>query len=86
LDEVDMPAIVPRVPKEVVIAGNIPTVKVLAQGTVEDVRRVVADLCEGMRDIPTFLCMPGCEVPTEATLENLRAMIDESQKYAKKQS
>jgi len=85
LDEVDMPVIVPRVPKEVVIAGNIPTVKVLAQGTVEDVRRAVADLCEGMRDIPTFLCMPGCEVPTEATLENLRAMIDESQKYAKKQ-
>ena len=44
LDEVDMPAVVPRVPKEVLIAGNIPTVKVLAQGTVEDVRRAVADL------------------------------------------
>ena len=86
LDDVDMPAIVPRVPKAVPIAGNIPTVEVLSRGTVEDVRRKVAELCEDMRDIPTFLCAPGCEVPPDTPLENLKAMIDESQKQAKMRS
>lgn len=73
---VDLPAIVSRVPADVVIMGNLNPVGTLLTGTPEEVRRETGELMERMAGVPNYLGMSGCDIPLPAPLENIRAMVE----------
>jgi uroporphyrinogen decarboxylase len=74
LDKVDLAAAVPRIPKDVVIIGNIDPIQVLEQGSPDEVKREVEELFGRMEGIPAFICAPGCDVSPQTPIENLAAM------------
>lgn len=73
---VDLPAIAPRVPEDVVIMGNINPVGTLLSGTPEEVRRETRELMKRMAGVPNYLGMSGCDIPLPTPIENIRAMVE----------
>jgi uroporphyrinogen decarboxylase len=73
---VDLPAIVPRVPNDVVIMGNINPVGTLLNGTPEEVRRETRELMKKMAGVPNYIGMSGCDIPLPAPIENVQAMVE----------
>ena len=73
---VDLPAIVPRVPEDVVIMGNINPVGTLLNGTPEEVRREPRGLMEKMAGASNYIGMTGCDIPLPAPIENVQAMVE----------
>lgn len=76
VDKGDLPSLVPRIPSDIIIVGNIDPIAVLEQGTPQDIKREVKDLCSRMSHVPYYLCAPGCDISPDTPLENLAAMID----------
>ena len=81
VDLVDLPAIVSRVPSDVVIIGNISPVGTLLNGTAEEVRKETKDLLDKMRDVPNYILATGCEIPLETPYENMMAMVETVKNY-----
>ena len=56
------------------IGGNVDPINVLLQGSVEDVKRET-ERCLRVGGKRGFVLMPGCSVPPDTPIENLRAMV-----------
>ena len=72
---VDLAAIAPRVPSEIVVSGNIDPVTVMVDGTPEEVSRTVRDLLEKMRPYPNYVLSTGCDLSPDTPIENIEALI-----------
>lgn len=57
------------------IAGNIDPVKVLLQGTVQEVEKACKKIIEEMGTDGGFVLMPGCDIPPTAPYENIRKFV-----------
>lgn len=69
-------------PPEVVLIGNLDPVRVLLTGTPELVRRETHKLLEEMRPFPNFIMSTGCDLPAEAPLANIIAMIEATKEFS----
>jgi uroporphyrinogen decarboxylase len=78
---VDLPSIVPRVPKDIVIIGNLDTVDPVMTGSPEDTASATRDLLDKMRDVPNYMFSTGCELPLETPPENIQAMVETVKNY-----
>jgi len=78
---VDLPSIVPRVPEDIVIMGNINPAGKLLNGTPEEVAAETRELLERMRGVPNYLSMSGCDIPYHAPKENILAMVRTVKSY-----
>ncbi|MGC9467949.1 MAG: uroporphyrinogen decarboxylase family protein [Anaerolineae bacterium] len=74
--DVDLPSIAQEVPEDVLLVGNLHPVHVVAHGTPETVRAATTTLLDEMREVPNFVLSTGCDVPYEAPLENVKALVD----------
>jgi MtaA/CmuA family methyltransferase len=72
---VDLPAAAERVPGDIVLVGNLDTVSVLLEGTVQEVRRKTTELLESMRPYPNYVVSSGCDLSYRTPPENILAMI-----------
>lgn len=78
-DIIDLDSMVPladarlNIPDEVLL-GNVATVEVLRNGTVQDVIRTVSKCSEDAGDL--YIVGAGCEVPRDTPQENLTALLD----------
>ncbi len=79
--DVDLPRIAPQVPESVVILGNVDPVHVIARGTPERVRSSTLELLDAMDGVPNFVLSTGCDVPYEAPLENITALVDIAKRH-----
>jgi uroporphyrinogen decarboxylase len=70
---VDMLAIIPQIPRDVVAFGNIDPVKVMKMGSVREVKVSTLELLEEMSKYPNFVLSTGCDVPPGIPLANLDA-------------
>ncbi|MBN1590472.1 MAG: uroporphyrinogen decarboxylase family protein [Pirellulales bacterium] len=78
---VDLPAVAPRVPSDVVIMGNVDPVSVMLQGNREKVRRATTELMEAMRGYDNFLISTGCDLPPETPLENIVELVQTARRF-----
>lgn len=78
---VDICAIVPRVPKDVLILGNLNPVGTVLNGTPQEVMEETKALLDKMRDVPNWRFCTGCDLPPETPLENLNALMEVLENY-----
>ena len=71
--EVDLPAIAPGVPEQVILMGNIAPVDTMLNGTPDAIRAEVRALMEAMSARDSFVPSTGCDVPPGTPRENLEA-------------
>ncbi len=72
---VDFPAIISKVPENVVLIGNINPVEILMQGTSQEVYEATARLLDEMRGHRNFILSTGCDLPEDTPFANLDAFM-----------
>jgi uroporphyrinogen decarboxylase len=70
-NSVDLSEIMPQVPSDVLVFGNIEPAGTFKLGSVEDVRGKVKTLLQKMELYPNFVLSSGCDIPPESPIENL---------------
>lgn len=70
-----------RLPSNVVVLGNIDPKRVVQRGTPEDVRWEVRRLLRHTGKARNFVLSTGCDVPADAPLRNLEAMMEEARSW-----
>ncbi len=73
---VDMNDILPQVPAEYLVFGNIDPATVLTQGTPEMIRKETLALLEDMKPYPNFILSTGCDLAPGVAIENLDAYFN----------
>ncbi len=67
----------------VVLVGNVDPVKIMLEGTPEDVKQACRECIRQAAPGGMYMLASGCEVPPETPLENLRAFMDAAREYGK---
>ena len=73
---VQLKEIAPKIPKDVVIIGNLDPVDVLADSTPAQTREKTLELLRYMKDYPNFLVSFGCDCLPDTPIENLKAAME----------
>ncbi|MBI9091345.1 MAG: cobalamin-dependent protein [Desulfobacterium sp.] len=73
---VDIPAIAPQIPPDVVICGNIDPLGVLMEKTPDEVRGVTLSHLRQMRQYPNYMLSFGCDCLPDTPLDNLKAVME----------
>ncbi|MDD5697640.1 MAG: uroporphyrinogen decarboxylase family protein [Victivallaceae bacterium] len=72
---VDLPAVMPRLPKEICVMGNIDPANLMRRGTPEAVGSAVRELKRKMLKFDNFILSTGCNLPPDTPLENITAFV-----------
>ena len=73
--------IIPKIPADTVVMGNIDPAGTLRLGTPEKVRAETLDLLEKCSKYPNFVLSTGCDVPPMTPWENIDAFFAASDEY-----
>lgn len=73
--------ILPQVPEDIPVMGNIDPVGVIKVCTPEVVRERTAALLDAMRSFPNFAISSGCDVPLDVPMQNISAFFDAVKNY-----
>lgn len=72
----DLPGCAERLPQNLVLLGNLAR-GLLRRGSEDDVRWETRRLLRSLRRSSNFVVSTGCDVPTDAPLRNLEAVVEE---------
>lgn len=72
---VDMKEIIPKMPSDAVIMGNVDPV-LFRNGTPEEIKRSVQSLFDECSKHDNFMISSGCDIPAESKWENINAYFD----------
>lgn len=75
-DAVDMTEILPRVPADILVMGNISPAAEFRGGTPDTVRKATRELLEKCAFYPNFIASSGCDIPPAAPIENIDAFFE----------
>ena len=75
-DAVDLREILPRIPADTLVMGNISPAMVLRNGTPEDVRTATRQLLQDCAEYPNFILSSGCDLPPNTPLANIDAFFE----------
>jgi uroporphyrinogen decarboxylase len=84
--KVNLAGEIERIPSNIVVLGNIDPKRVIQRGTPEDVRWEVRRLLRHMHKVRNFVLSTGCDVPVEAPVRNLEAMMEEARSWKPRSS
>ncbi|MDR3602661.1 MAG: uroporphyrinogen decarboxylase family protein [Desulfosporosinus sp.] len=73
---VNMLDILPQIPGNFLVFGNIDPSRVLHEGTPEKVKQAILTLLEQMKPYPNFVLSSGCDIPPGVPIANLKAFFD----------
>jgi uroporphyrinogen decarboxylase len=79
-----MEEVIKEVPPTALAMGNVDPVSVFKDGTTEEMRKVVDDLLEKMKDYPNFVLSSGCDTPPHTPIENINAFFSALEEYNKR--
>ena len=79
--KINLPREVDKIPVNLVLVGNIDPKRIIQRGTVEDVRWEVRRLLRHMDGVRNFILSTGCDVPADAPMRNLEAMMEEARNW-----
>jgi uroporphyrinogen decarboxylase len=72
---VKLSKILPQVPSNRLVFGNIDPAGVIQSGTPEQIEKAVDQLYDLSLQFPNFILSSGCDIPPEAPLENIDALF-----------
>jgi len=76
LDQImDYRKVMPRIPKDIVLIGNLDPIQLLGRSTPEKIKEETIKLTKAMRKYNNFLCAFGCNCLNDSPVENLQAAI-----------
>ncbi len=78
---VDMTAILPQVPSDRLVFGNIDPARAFKNGTVEDVMEKTRELLEKTAGYKNFVVSSGCDIPPGTPIENIEAFFETVAEY-----
>jgi len=78
---VDFAAVSKLLPDNVTLIGNMDPVSVLRAMTPAQVAAETRSFLDATRDVPNLVLSSGCDLPQDAPLANIRAMIEEGKKW-----
>ncbi len=81
---VDMRVILPRVPSERLVMGNIDPAGILKNSTPDEVYRNTSELLAMTSEYDNFVLSSGCDVPPSTPLENIRSFFRALEEYNNK--
>lgn len=70
-----------RIPKDIVIIGNISPIGSILKGKQDKVSMEVNALLKSMEPYPNFILSTGCDLPQETPLENISAFMETGKNY-----
>ncbi|MCE5277729.1 MAG: uroporphyrinogen decarboxylase family protein [Planctomycetaceae bacterium] len=73
--------IMPRLPGDVVLIGNVDPVGTMLQGNRDKVRRDTTALLEAMRPYENFILSTGCDLPAETPIENIVELVETTKRF-----
>ncbi len=83
---IDLPGEVERLPKNVVLIGNIDGRRIIQRGSLEDVRWEVRRLLRNMDKTRNFIVSTSCDVPVDVPIRNLVVMVEETHNWKSRSS
>lgn len=78
---IDMAEILPLMPKDVLVMGNVAPAQELRNGTPESVRKATLEVMEKCGGYPNFVISTGCDVPPMSPWENIDAFFAAVEEY-----
>jgi uroporphyrinogen decarboxylase len=78
---VDLGAILPQVPGDILVFGNIDPVGVLKMGNPATIRQKTLELLERTKDFPNHILSSGCDIPPGTPLENVQTFYRALEEY-----
>ena len=76
VDDVDLPSLIDRVPSDMVIIGNISPIKIIWQGSPEDVQKETLGLINSMSRKKEYIVAPACDLMPQTPLENIKSFVE----------
>ena len=73
---VNMLNTIKQMPSNMALIGNIDPVRVMVNGSPDDVKVAVRELSMEMQPYPNFILSTGCDLPLETPLENITAFME----------
>lgn len=74
-DAIDMMAVLPKAPKDVLVMGNISPAAQFRGGTPESIAKATQDLLTSCGGYPNFVISSGCDIPPLSPWENIDAFF-----------
>lgn len=82
LDQImDYKEVMPRIPPNIVLIGNLDPIRLIGRGTPTQIRHQTKEFCKQMAPYPNFLCALGCNCLNDTPDENLRAAISTARSF-----
>lgn len=75
---VDLSAIAPKIPKDIVLFGNLDPIYVLNNGTPDEIREKSLKMLKNMKNYPNFIFSFGCDCLPDTPFQNLKTAIESS--------
>ena len=76
LDQImDYKAVVPKIPKDMVLIGNLDPINIIGKGTIDEIRSATIKLKNNMQSYDNYLCALGCNCLNDTPVENLQEAI-----------
>ncbi|ODA39101.1 uroporphyrinogen decarboxylase family protein [Desulfosporosinus sp. BG] len=81
---VKMTDIIPQIPENYLVFGNIDPARVLKEGTAEVIKRATKDLLVEMKPYRHFVLSSGCDLPPEIPIANLQSYFEALEEFNNK--
>ena len=76
LDQImDYKVVAPRIPKDIVLIGNLDPIELIGRGTTEEIRKATIEFKNNMSAYDNYLCALGCNCLNDTPVENLQEAI-----------
>ncbi len=77
----DLPKIMPKVPKDVLVMGNLNPVGKILTGSPVEVAAEVSELLKSVDSYPNFILSTGCDLPKNTPEKNIKAFMQAGRNY-----
>lgn len=80
---VDLTDILPQVPSDIIVSGNIDPATIFRNGTIEDVKNETNKLLNETANYNNFIISSGCDIPPNTPIKNIDAFFNSVEEYNK---
>jgi uroporphyrinogen decarboxylase len=80
-NKIEIPVVLPEIPEDVLVFGNVDPVNIFKNGTVAEVKNATSHLLESTTPWKNFVLSSGCDVPPNTPVENVDAFYEALSDY-----
>ncbi len=80
-NSIDIVKMVEKMPKDVIVMGNVDPVGEFKDGTVESITKRTLEIMETCKEYDNFVISSGCDIPASASWDNIEAYFNTVNNY-----